>query len=127
MIQGTQKICKVCQKTYSYCPNCAEDRYKPFWYMVACCDNCHQIFDILCAFETGNLAPTKAKQALEKLDLSGVDDFHPLIQNQISIIINKSEKEQKEAAQKTSQPEGFRAVSDEEAKETKETATDEKK
>ena len=67
-----EKICAVCENTYKYCPNCAQDKDKPTWYFTFCSSNCKNIYDVTSSYENGRIAANEAKKILDKLDLSKI-------------------------------------------------------
>ena len=69
--------CIVCGASYYHCGHCDEP-IKPSWYTIFHDQNCHDIYDAV-----ANIYPVQgkeaAKQALDKLDLSNKENFHPNI------------------------------------------------
>lgn len=69
--------CIVCGTSYYHCGHCDEP-IKPSWYTIFHDQNCHDIYDAV-----ANIYPVQgkeaAKQALDKLDLSNKENFHPNI------------------------------------------------
>lgn len=78
-----EKICAVCYKPYEYCPVCGKDKDKPTWMFTFCSENCHDIYLITSSYANHKLTANKAKNKLDKLDLSGLNDFGGSYQNVI--------------------------------------------
>lgn len=70
-----EKICAVCYKPYEYCPVCGKDKDKPTWMFTFCSENCHDIYLTTSSYANHKLTANKAKSKLDKLDLSGLDNF----------------------------------------------------
>lgn len=70
--------CIVCNCSYYFCNHCQDGEIKPSWYTIFHDQNCHDIYDAV-----ANIYPVQgkeaAKQALDKLDLSNKENFHPNI------------------------------------------------
>lgn len=81
-----EKICAVCYKPYEYCPVCGKDKDKPTWMFTFCSENCHDIYLITSSYANHKLTANKAKNRLDKLDLSGLDNFGGSYQNVIADI-----------------------------------------
>jgi hypothetical protein len=86
MADKKERICVVCNKHYSYCPRCKEDRNKELWHFTFHELNCKEIYNVLSAYEDGRLSANDAKTQLENLDLSKVDNFGESYKNTISKI-----------------------------------------
>lgn len=81
-----EKICAVCYKPYEYCPVCGKDKDKPTWMFTFCSENCHDIYLITSSYANHKLTANKAKNKLDKLDLSGLNGFGGSYQNIIADI-----------------------------------------
>lgn len=81
-----EKICAVCYKPYEYCPVCGKDKNKPTWMFTFCSENCHDIYLTTSSYANHKLTANKAKIKLDKLDLSGLNDFGGSYQNIIADI-----------------------------------------
>lgn len=81
-----EKICAVCYKPYEYCPVCGKDKDKPTWMFTFCSENCHDIYLTTSSYANHKLTANKAKIKLDKLDLSGLNDFGGSYQNIIADI-----------------------------------------
>lgn len=79
--------CLVDQKEYRYCPVCEADRNKPTWYSMFCCENCKDIFTVLRDNSFGVISDEKAKEELNKLDLSEKDKMTEGVQNSIDKLL----------------------------------------
>lgn len=82
--------CIVCNSNYYYCSTCNES-IKPSWYNIFHDQNCHDIYDAVANIypEQGKQA---AKEALDKLDLSNKENFHPNIRKLINEIYDITDK-----------------------------------
>ena len=67
--------CVVCQSEYHFCPRCAEDKNKPLFYFTFCSKNCRDIYDTTSKFENNQIDIKAAKDQLDELDLSKLNDF----------------------------------------------------
>lgn len=74
-----KKICKTCQKEYSYCPRCGEDLDKPTWMLMFHDENCMRIFDTLQRFYTKEYSAEQALEIIDTCDLSQKDNFQPVV------------------------------------------------
>ena len=81
-----EKICAVCYKSYEYCPVCGKDKDKPTWMFTFCSENCHDIYLVTSSYANHKLTANKAKNRLDKLDLSGLNNFGGSYQNIIADI-----------------------------------------
>ena len=81
-----EKICAVCYKPYEYCPVCGKDKDKPTWMFTFCSENCHDIYLTTSSYANHKLTANKAKNKLDKLDLSGLNNFGGSYQNIIADI-----------------------------------------
>ena len=69
------RTCTVCRGGYKYCPHCDKDNDKPTWYFSFCKENCHDIYEVASRFENKQIDANTAKEKLDKLDLSRLDNF----------------------------------------------------
>ena len=69
------RTCTVCRGGYKYCPHCDKDNDKPTWYFSFCSENCHDIYEVSSKFESKQMDANTAKEKLDKLDLSRLDNF----------------------------------------------------
>ena len=70
-----EKICACCHGNYSYCPVCKDDEDKPTWMFTFCSQNCHDIYEVASKYAAKELSANKAKNTLDKLDLSKFENF----------------------------------------------------
>lgn len=89
------KICAVCHSKYLYCPVCKKDEDKPIWMFVFCSENCHDIYKTTSAYGRKEMTTKEAKDKLDRLDLSKLDNFGESYKNIISEI-NEATKVVKE-------------------------------
>lgn len=87
--------CLICGKEYSYCPNCGPDKKKPTWYALFHNENCNGIYDACTEYRDGIIDLATAKNRLNALDLSGINDegFNAGTRKQINNILNTVEVE----------------------------------
>lgn len=70
------RTCCVCRTQYQFCPVCNNgDSKKPSWYFTFCSENCREIYGVTSDFENGKLTDVQAKEQLEKLNISKLEDF----------------------------------------------------
>ena len=69
------RTCTVCRCGYKYCNHCDKDKDKPTWYFSFCSENCHDIYEVASRFESKQIDANTAKDKLDKLDLSRLDNF----------------------------------------------------
>ena len=86
MAKGS-RICCVCHREHIYCPVCnPEDKTKPSWYFAYCSGNCKDIYEVTSGYENGEISANEAKNKLDKLDLSRIEDFGESYKNSIDKI-----------------------------------------
>lgn len=88
-----KRKCIVCGAEYSYCPTCAEDAQKPIWMTSFDSENCHDIWDTLCAMTCNNISEVEGVKKLRKLDLSKKDTFEPGVRKHLNTVLSANEKE----------------------------------
>lgn len=88
-----KRKCLVCGAEYSYCPTCAEDALKPTWMMSFDTENCHEIWDTLCAITCKTVSEADGIKKLKKLDLSKRDTFEPGIKKHLNTVLSANEKD----------------------------------
>ena len=84
--------CIICGKEYSYCPVCGQDMKKPSWYTIFCGDNCNEIYNIVTTYRDGGCTLDAARDMLNGMDLSVVDDeaFNATTRKQIKEILGEA-------------------------------------
>ena len=85
--------CLVCGKKYDFCPTCEKDRFEPFWKVSFHDDNCHDVWQTLCAVTCKTISEADGAKKLKKLDLTHVDSFAPVIRKQIKDLLGDTKKE----------------------------------
>lgn len=88
--------CIVCGKEYRYCPNCSEYDKMPRWMSMFCGDNCHDIFQVACDFENGDITKEEAVNKLNMLDLSSRKIYKDSLKNSIDKIFGNNINDIKE-------------------------------
>ena len=91
-----ERKCIVCGEAYSYCPRCGEDLNKPSWYGIFCSDNCREIYDTTLKYAECLLTKAEAKAALNKLDITKKEQFHPVIKMRVNEIMGVKESKKEE-------------------------------
>lgn len=87
MSKRNDRTCCVCYKNYQFCPVCRpEDREKPTFYFAYCSENCRNIYTVTSAYEDGKISADAAKEELDKLDLSRIENFGESYKNTIAKI-----------------------------------------
>lgn len=87
-MEKNNKVCIICKKAYSYCPNCKHDNDKPTWYAIFHDQNCHDIYDVCTSYRDKVFTKKEAYYAIKKLDISFLDDFNESTKNQILDILS---------------------------------------
>lgn len=67
------RICTICKCHYSYCPTCLKDINKPTWRAAFCCDNCHDLYNVINDYRCKKITKEEALNKLKPLDLSCSD------------------------------------------------------
>lgn len=80
------RICRVCSRSYEYCPTCSQDKYKPTWMVEFHDENCKTIWDICTRFNMELMSKEEAKAALLKCDLDGKEYFADCVQRDLAKI-----------------------------------------
>lgn len=88
MGKQNNRICVICGKSYSYCPNCGADAGKPTWYFTFCGENCKDIYNVCTQYRDKELSPTEAQAKIKKLDITNIDNFAEVTQTQIHEILD---------------------------------------
>ena len=86
------RTCAVCGTTYSYCPTCERDRFKPSWYMTFHDENCREIWRVLSSYGCELISAEECAKQLEACDLSKKNSFAPAIKDQIEKILPQNKK-----------------------------------
>lgn len=82
-----ERKCLVCGKEYEFCRDSNPD--EPAWKNLFCCDNCHDIYNIL----SNEKDDMTAKIKLGRLDLSNVENFNDDAKKRIKDIMNTGKKD----------------------------------
>ena len=80
--------CIICGKEYHLCIGC--DRTKTnwkSWKMITDTENCYNIYKILNDYGYGKMSKDEARELLNQLDLSDVDNFREGVKNRINNIM----------------------------------------
>ncbi len=73
MKRKNNRICLVCGKVYTFCPDCADDMRKPLWMTTFCGENCKALFDITAQYQTGEIDKETATLKYQNCDGSYID------------------------------------------------------
>lgn len=92
MKKQNNRVCKVCQSPYHFCPTCervaATEKYKTMF----CSKNCRDIFHTCTRFAAGTIDKSTAKSILSDLDLSNRSNFSEQIKADLSNILKIKNK-----------------------------------
>lgn len=69
------RTCATCRGKYSFCPKCQADKNKELWHFTFCSSNCMNIYGVTSKYENGQISASDAKNKLNKLDLSNIENF----------------------------------------------------
>lgn len=83
------KTCILCGKKYSYCSGCAEFDHLPRWMACYCSENCKDIFYTLSSYNMKHKTKKKAKELLEKCDLTNTGTYSEFNQSCINEIMTE--------------------------------------
>lgn len=79
--------CICCSREYNYCGNCPSDKDKETWYALYCSANCHDIFHAANDYGFGLITKEEAKKKIEACDLSNLDNFNPIVMEDVKEIL----------------------------------------
>ena len=80
------RTCCVCHNQYEFCLSNSKDKLKPSWHYAYCCENCKDIYTVTAGYENGDISIDEAKEKIDKLDLSNINNFGESYQNTIKKI-----------------------------------------
>lgn len=108
--------CLICGKGYHVCHSCRDIKQFSPWRTVVDTINCFQIYTTLSEYNAGLIDTDKAREQLQRCDLSGKNSFKERPRNTIDTIMGESKKVSRRA---TKQPvvEVVEATDTEEVKE----------
>lgn len=81
-----ERTCIVDLKKYKYCPHCGGYNSDETWRFIYCSENCKDIDKVLQNYKSGGLSALEAQEALSKLDMSNIDEFHKITRKTIDEI-----------------------------------------
>lgn len=84
--------CYNCGKIYSYCPDCFDDRGKPYIMATFHDTNCAEIFNTCVKFNMGLITKEEAKTLLSGLDLNDKANFREDVQKDIKVIFAENKE-----------------------------------
>ena len=90
MIKKNNRKCICCQKEYSFCPNCSDYDNLPRWMTIFHDENCKEIFNTVTSYYDKSITKDKAKERLDKCDLSNKYTFKESIKSAIGEIYAKT-------------------------------------
>ena len=70
---SNNRTCKVCGKTYHYCPTCPRDNDKPAWMTRFDSSTCKQLWDILSANGNGESTDAETVQKLNSINYKSLN------------------------------------------------------
>lgn len=84
--------CATCGATYSYCPTCVTaDKYAPSWKSEFCSEDCKDIYETATKFNLNIISKEEAKSNLEIIGIMPIENYVPMIQNDIKNITSKND------------------------------------
>lgn len=95
MSKKNNRICKVCQEAYYFCPSCGKASASEKYKTMFCSENCHNIFETLSRFVIGTINKYEAKEIFSSLDLSKQNQFTESIKIDIDTIMKTNKKNKK--------------------------------
>ncbi len=84
----TNRICKVCGKSYYYCPSCEGKESLQTWRVLTCSEECNTIFRTLQLHYQKNISNEDVAEILKGLDLSILKNANDSIKQQVKEILN---------------------------------------
>ena len=69
-----KRICKVCGKTYEYCPSCSSD--PEYWKVNYCSEGCMNVYLTFNRFVFGHITEDDVKNKLKDVDTSKFVGFY---------------------------------------------------
>lgn len=98
MAKKIEKTCILCGKKYHiYCPTCREAVNQPVWLNTFHDENCKNIYYVCSNYNAKKIDITKARELLDKCDISNKDNFTSATQKIIEEIykLTKPAEEEK--------------------------------
>lgn len=83
----TPRTCVVDNSKYNYCPKCGHDDPMESWRRNFCSENCREIYNVSSSYVRKMLTANEAKQLLNGLDISKLNNFNTSYKNTISDIM----------------------------------------
>lgn len=87
---SNNRTCKVCGRTYHYCPTCPRDDDKPAWMIRFDSSTCKQLWDILAANGNGESTDAETVQKLNQLNYKSLNIENEGIRAHISRLTGQS-------------------------------------
>lgn len=92
MAKKDNRVCKVCQTKYNFCPNCSGVTAANKYRTMFCSKNCRDVFQTCVAYDMNHITTDEAKEAFSSLDLSKLNSFSEQIKTDIDEIMGNNKK-----------------------------------
>ena len=92
MAKKDNRICKVCNESYNFCPNCAGVKVTEKYRTIFCSQNCRDIFHTLARYTMKDINKIETQELLSYLDLSKLNLFSEQIKIDIDEIMGNNKK-----------------------------------
>ena len=92
MASKKNRICKVCNTEYNFCPNCSGVTATEKYRTMFCSKNCRDIFHTLSKLTVGAINKSETKEILSSLDLSNLDNFSETIKADVNEVMDINKK-----------------------------------
>lgn len=69
---ASKRKCKICGRSYDYCPTCYKDSFKPRWMINFDSEPCKKLWDILCSHGMGQITAKEALKQLQDIDYKSI-------------------------------------------------------
>ncbi len=118
MSDTSLRHCCVCKQKYKFCPKCPEYQYLEPWYFSFCSENCRNIYDVTSKYENGQITDANAKERIQTINLSKIENFGDSYKTTIAKIMNVVNE--RKAIEKTKEP--IKIANEEKVKKSNETS-----
>lgn len=95
MAEKNNAICTICGKGYRRCLSCKSQMQAAPWKIYADTPEHYKIFQVVQGFDTGVYSKEEAKERLQNIDLSDLDELRDHIKRIIKDIMKEDKKAQK--------------------------------
>lgn len=95
MAEKNNATCTICGKGYRRCLSCKSQMQAAPWKIYADTPEHYKIFQVIQGFDTGVYSKEEAKERLQNIDLSDLDELRDHIKRIIKDILKEDKKSQK--------------------------------